>query len=73
MIDSAAGMVQTRNAVYTGFSRASQATFVVGQRKHIDAALRRDGIVSRRTFLVERISRQRLVETADHVALLEEV
>lgn len=73
MIDSNGGMVQTRNAVYTGISRATDATFVVGQKKLIDAALRKDGIVGRKTFLVERIQRQRLMETVDHNLLMADV
>lgn len=73
MIDSNGGMVQTRNAIYTGLSRATDATFVIGQKKLIDAALRKDGIVGRKTFLVERIQRQRLLETVDHDSLMAEV
>lgn len=52
---SRARNVQTRNLVYTGISRASRATFCVGEIAVAQAACRRDGLAGRKTFLIEQI------------------
>lgn len=52
---SRARNVQNRNLVYTGISRATKATFCVGELQVAQMACRRDGLVGRKTFLVEQI------------------
>ena len=49
-----AKQVQTRNLVYTNISRATKATFCIGEIAVANAACQRDGIAGRKTFLVER-------------------
>jgi exodeoxyribonuclease V alpha subunit len=53
LAERSAAMVQSRNWVYTGISRAERATIVIGQRQTLDASMRRDGISDRVTHLVE--------------------
>lgn len=53
LAERAAAMVQSRNWVYTGISRAERATIVIGQRQTLDASMRRDGISDRVTHLVQ--------------------
>lgn len=72
-IDKAGAMVQSRNWVYTAISRAEVATFVIGSKQIISQSLRKDGISDRKTFLVERIKRQRLVQTVNYDDLFSEV
>jgi len=72
-IDRAGAMVQSRNWVYTAISRAEQATFVIGQMAVVMQSLKRDGISGRKTFLVERISGQRLAASVDYAGLFAEV
>jgi len=52
---SRARNVQNRNLVYTGISRATKATFCVGEISVARMACRRDGLAGRKTFLVEQI------------------
>jgi len=68
-IDKSGAMIQTRNWIYTAISRAEKATFVIGAKPVIFQSLRKDGISGRKTFLVERISRQRLIRTIDYEEL----
>lgn len=62
LCDPSGGMVQTREWLYTAISRAEIATFCVGNRQVINAMLRRNGIKTRKTFLVERVAELRPVE-----------
>jgi len=73
MVDRAGAMVQSRNWTYTAISRAETATFVIGTNQVVQQSLKRDGISGRKTFLVERIEQQRLVDTVDYEALFAEV
>lgn len=61
MIDSggSARQVQSLNWLYTAISRASVATFCIGERKTVDEMCRRDGIGNRKTFLVEEFAEDR--------------
>jgi len=73
LADSKGAMVQTRNWLFTAISRAEIATFVIGQKQVVNAMLKRDGISGRKTFLCERIGRERLVQSVDYEALFAEV
>lgn len=73
MADSKGAMVQTRNWLYTAISRAEIATFVIGQKQVVSSMLKRDGISGRKTFLLERISHQRVAATVDYDSLFAEV
>lgn len=73
MADAAGAMVQTRNWLYTAVSRAEIATFIIGQKQVVNQMLKRDGITGRKTFLVERIGRERLARSVDYDALFAEV
>ena len=73
MADSKGAMVQSRNWLYTAISRAEIATFVIGQKQVVQQMLKRDGISGRKTFLVERIGRQRVAATVDFDELFAEV
>lgn len=48
-----AKQVQTRNLVYTNISRATKATFCIGEIAVANAACQRDGIAGRKTMLIE--------------------
>lgn len=61
LADPSGGMVQTREWLYTAISRAELATFVVGNRQVVNQMLRRNGIKTRKTFLVERVNEMRPV------------
>lgn len=71
--DSKAAMVQSRQWLYTGISRAEIATFVIGQKSVVNQMLKRDGISGRKTFLTERITQQRNAATIDYEKLFAEV
>jgi exodeoxyribonuclease V alpha subunit len=73
MADSKGAMVQTRNWIYTAVSRAEIATFVIGQNQVVNAMMKRDGIMNRKTFLVERITSQRAAVSVDFEDLFAEV
>ena len=73
LVDANGHMVQTRNWIYTAVSRAQIATFIVGQSKVVDIMMRKDGISGRKTFLVERIERERLSRTINFDELMMEV
>ena len=59
LADPSGGMVQTREWLYTAISRAETATFVIGNRQVVNQMLRRNGIKTRKTFLVERVAELR--------------
>jgi len=71
--DSKAAMVQSRQWLYTGISRAEIATFIIGQRQVVNQMLKRDGISGRKTFLTERITQQRNAANIDYEKLFAEV
>jgi len=71
--DSKGAIVQTRQWLYTGISRAEVATFVIGQKQVVNQMLKRDGISGRKTFLVERIRHQRAVAIVDYDSIWMEV
>lgn len=71
--DSKAAMVQNRQWLYTGISRAEIATFIIGQRQVVNQMLKRDGISGRKTFLTERITQQRNAASIDYDKLFAEV
>ncbi len=75
MVDSAgpAQAVQTRNWLYTGISRAVDATFILGRRQDCVTMMRKDGTSGRKTLLVERTQRSRVVRTVDFDALFASV
>jgi exodeoxyribonuclease V alpha subunit len=75
MVDSAgpAQAVQTRNWLYTGISRAVDATFILGRRQDCVTMMRKDGTSGRKTLLVERTQRSRVVRTVDFEALFASV
>lgn len=52
----AASRVMSRNWVYTAISRAKSACYLIGDTRHIDKAVRKDGIAGRKTILADRLA-----------------
>lgn len=75
VVDSSgsAKQVQNRNWLFTAISRAAVATFCIGDRRVADAMVRKDGIVGRKTFLVEECRRDVAVKTWSDDVLFSEV